>query len=73
MMSCRCYGVMPQLAPDIAAVQYRFGLCIYLVGEMDEALRQIEKAVELDPEVSEFRQARDLLKQKLDQEQQAIE
>ncbi len=56
------------LAPDNASVQYRFGLSLYLSGEMDEALRQIERAIEIDPNVAEFKQARDLLKQKLLQE-----
>ncbi|QDT03650.1 Tetratricopeptide repeat protein [Rubripirellula lacrimiformis] len=53
------------LAPDNAAVQYRFGLSLYLAGQFDEALDQIELAIELAPDVAEFRQARDLLKAKL--------
>jgi tetratricopeptide (TPR) repeat protein len=55
------------LAPDIAPVQYRFGLSLYLAGQLDEAMRQIELAVKLDPNVAEYRQARDLLKQKMNQ------
>ncbi|TWU47412.1 Tetratricopeptide repeat protein [Rubripirellula tenax] len=56
------------LAPDNAPIQYRLGLSLYLAGEMEEALAQIERAVALAPEVAEFQQARDLLKEKLEQE-----
>lgn len=55
------------LAPDNAGVQYRYGLALYLAGRMDEAMNQLNRAVELAPEVPEFRQARDLLKEKLQQ------
>ena len=55
------------LAPDNASVQYRFGLALYLAGKMDEAMERLEKSVELEPEVPDFRQARDLLKEKLQQ------
>ncbi|MGC6441967.1 MAG: multiheme c-type cytochrome [Rubripirellula sp.] len=55
------------LAPDNASVQYRFGLALYLAGKMNEAMERLEKSVELEPEVPDFRQARDLLKEKLQQ------
>ncbi len=56
------------LAPDNASIQYRYGLALYLAGEMDKAMERLERAVELSPEVRDFRQARDLLQEKLDQE-----
>ncbi len=56
------------LAPDNAGVQYRYGLALYLAGKMDEAMKLLDRAVELEPEVSDFRQARDLLKEKLQQQ-----
>lgn len=59
------------LAPDNAAIQYRYGLALYLAGEMDAAMERLEKAVELSPEVPDFRQARDLLREKLSSEQRA--
>ncbi|MGB7324670.1 MAG: tetratricopeptide repeat protein [Rubripirellula sp.] len=57
-----------ELVPDNAALQYRLGLSLYLAGKMDEAVQQIEKAVGLAPDVVEFRQALELLKEKLEQE-----
>ncbi len=55
------------LAPDNANIQYRYGLALYLAGQMDEAMEMLNRAVELDPAVPDFRQARDLLKEKLEQ------
>lgn len=57
-----------QLAPDNAHVQYRYGLSLYLAGQWKEALTQIEAAVALAPEIEEYRQARDLLQQKIEQD-----
>lgn len=56
------------LAPENAALQYRYGLALYLAGQSDEALERLNRAVELEPDVPDFRQARDLLKQKLDEQ-----
>lgn len=53
------------LAPENAAIQYRYGLALYLANRLDEAMQQLEQAVGLEPENEDFRQARDLLKQKL--------
>ncbi|MFK8110798.1 MAG: cytochrome c3 family protein [Rubripirellula sp.] len=53
------------LAPGNAGIQYRLGLAFYLAGEMELALERLEAAVKLEPEVADFRQARDLLKEKL--------
>ncbi len=55
------------LAPDNADVQYRYGLALYLHGDETEALAQLEKAVELQPEVELFQTAVRLLKEKLAQ------
>ncbi|MCP4886525.1 MAG: hypothetical protein GY904_07920 [Planctomycetaceae bacterium] len=57
-----------ELAPDNAGLQYRYGLALYLAGKMDQAMGRLNRAVELEPLVPDFRQARDLLQQKLDEE-----
>jgi tetratricopeptide (TPR) repeat protein len=56
------------LAPDNAQVQYRYGLALYLAGRMTEAMERLNRATELAPDVPDFRQARDLLKEKLQQQ-----
>jgi tetratricopeptide (TPR) repeat protein len=56
------------LAPKNAGIQYRYGLALYLAGEIDQALEQLELAVKLAPDVSDFRQARDLLLQRINQD-----
>ena len=56
-----------KLAPDNASIQYRYGLALYLANRMDEAMQRLERAVELEPDVPDFRTARDLLKDKLRQ------
>ena len=56
------------LAPENAGVQYRFGLALYLAGEMDQAMERLNRAAELEPEIEDFRQARDLLKEKLQEQ-----
>jgi tetratricopeptide (TPR) repeat protein len=53
------------LAPENAHLQYRLGLAFYLAGRMDDALQRLQKAVELAPGVADYRQALDLLRQKL--------
>jgi tetratricopeptide (TPR) repeat protein len=57
-----------ELASDNAGLQYRYGLALYLAGKMDQAMERLNRAVELEPLVPDFRQARDLLQQKLDEE-----
>jgi tetratricopeptide (TPR) repeat protein len=56
------------LAPDNAQIQYRYGLALYLAGNMEDAMRQLNRAVKLTPENGDFRQARDLLREKLQQQ-----
>ena len=54
------------LAPNMGRIQYQYGLALYLDGQLDGAMKQLEKAVELEPENEEFEQARRLLKEKID-------
>ncbi len=53
------------LAPDNADIQYRYGLALYLSGKNKEALKQLEMAVKLEPDVEIFQTAVRLLKEKL--------
>jgi tetratricopeptide (TPR) repeat protein len=53
------------LAPENASVQYRYGLALYLAGKLDEAMEKLERAAELAPKTPDFRQARDLLREKM--------
>jgi tetratricopeptide (TPR) repeat protein len=55
------------LAPDNADVQYRYGLALYLSGDQQAALKQLERAVELAPEVETFQTALDLLREKINE------
>lgn len=43
------------LAPDEPTVQYRYGLSLYLNGKVSEAAAPLRRAVELAPEITEFR------------------
>ncbi len=56
-----------KLAPENASVQYRLGLALYLAGRMADAMEKLELATKLEPDVPDFKQARDLLKEKLEQ------
>ena len=58
------------LAPENAGIQYRYGLALYLAGKIEQALEQLELAVKLAPDVADFRQARDLLMQRINQDSQ---
>lgn len=53
------------LAPRNAQVQYRYGLALYLAGDLAAALRQLELAVTLAPEVEDYALALRLLREKL--------
>ncbi len=53
------------LVPDNAHVQYRYGLALYLNGKDDEALVQLQKAVELAPAVEDYQTALRYLKEKM--------
>lgn len=53
------------LAPTNAGLQYRYGLALYLSGDMKAAMTQLQLAVELEPDTEVFQTAVDLLKEKL--------
>lgn len=53
------------LVPDSAFLQYQCGLQLYLAGRSDEALKYLTRAVEIEPDVEDFRVALRLLKEKL--------
>ena len=46
-----------ELVPEMAGVQYRYGLSLYLAGEHRAALTQLKKAVDLEPDNPSFRAA----------------
>lgn len=62
-----------RLAPEIAVVQYRYGLSLYLHGRLEEAERSLLNACRLDPRNAEFALALALLYQKLERIKEAIE
>ncbi|MCM2374022.1 multiheme c-type cytochrome [Aporhodopirellula aestuarii] len=43
-----------ELAPDIADLQYRYGLALYLSGDLPAARKQLQRAAELAPDVELF-------------------
>jgi Flp pilus assembly protein TadD len=43
-----------KLAPDNAAIQYRYGLSLYLHGRQEEALSSLANAVRLEPNTPDF-------------------
>jgi len=43
-----------KLAPDNAAIQYRYGLSLYLHGQQEEALSSLANAVRLEPNTPDF-------------------
>ena len=50
------------LAPDLAAVQYRYGLALYLAGEIEPAQRRLDRAAEIEPDVPTYRHAAEALR-----------
>ncbi len=56
------------LAPNISDVQYRYGLALYLAGDLPGAEKQLQRAVDLAPDVEIFSQALRALHQQLKQE-----
>ena len=55
-----------ELAKQNASVQYRYGLALYLNGQLDEAIEKLTEATRLEPDSSMFDQARRLLQEKID-------
>jgi len=54
-----------KLAPDNAPLQYRYGLALYLAGDLPAAMQQLKRAAELAPDVEDFRVAVELLQEKM--------
>ncbi|MFG0287993.1 MAG: multiheme c-type cytochrome [Rhodopirellula sp. JB044] len=52
-----------KLAPEIADLQYRYGLALYLSGDLPAARKQLQRAVELEPDVELFRTALRMLEE----------
>ncbi|MEX0939663.1 MAG: HEAT repeat domain-containing protein [Pirellulales bacterium] len=62
-----------ELLPDNAVVQYRYGLLLYLLSQLDEAEQALERACSLDPSSYDFRLALTLLYEKRAKWQQALQ
>ena len=65
--NCRCCAGTRTWPRTLRRFSIDSDLSLYLAGEMTEAMQQIDLAVQLDPTVAEYRQARDLLRQKIDE------
>ena len=46
-----------RLLPNSGITHYRYGLALYLAGDLEAAKVQLTRAVELDPDEAIFRQA----------------
>ncbi|MEM0926082.1 MAG: multiheme c-type cytochrome, partial [Planctomycetota bacterium] len=55
-----------KLAPEISFLRYRYGLALYLDGQMEPAQRELEAAASLEPENEQFALALRLLREKLE-------
>ncbi len=62
-----------RLAPEFGAIQYRYGLALYLDGQLEEAVKKLERACELEPELADFRVALTLLYERLQRWDEALE
>ncbi|MEQ8788340.1 MAG: multiheme c-type cytochrome [Pirellulaceae bacterium] len=62
-----------RLAPDIAAVQYRYGLSLYLNGRGAEAEAALRRAWELEPENAQFLSALIAMYQQQERYREAID
>ena len=56
-----------KLAPNLAILQYRYGLALYTDGQWDLALEQLKKAVELEPKNQDYQSILMQLQQKIDE------
>jgi tetratricopeptide (TPR) repeat protein len=61
------------LAPESGPIQYRYGLALYLNGNLDEARVAMQRACELDPNSEQYRVAQTLLLEKAGDKSAAIE
>ncbi len=62
-----------KLAPQIAMVQYRYGLALYVDGQRESALQRIQAAVKLEPNEPQFTQAVAMLHETLGNWNEAVE
>lgn len=56
-----------ELAPDNPDVRYRYGLALYLSGDLQRAREELRNTVEMAPDVETFRTALELLEQRIGQ------
>lgn len=61
-----------RLAPNSAAIQYRFGMSLYLHDRFAESEQALTRAYELDPNTPDFALALSLLLQKLGRFREAL-
>ena len=61
------------IAPNVAPVQYRYGLALYMNNRFEEAAAVIENACELAPEAVEYRYMLAALLQKLNRYNEALD
>lgn len=61
-----------RLAPDNGAVQYRYGLALYLSGDEDNAAIALQRAIESEPNIPEFTLGLALLFQKQERFTEAL-
>ena len=54
-----------ELAPDVAPIQYRYGLALYLSGDLQGAKSALQRACELEPRSEQFRTGLRLLLEKM--------
>lgn len=54
------------LAPENATVQYRYGLALYLAGDLNAALERLRQAAELAPDVDEYALAVKLMREEIE-------
>jgi tetratricopeptide (TPR) repeat protein len=62
-----------QLAPQLAVVQYRYGLTLYLAGHVEAALPVLQRAAALEPNNPEYLLALTLLHERLENWPEALE
>ncbi len=62
-----------RLVPDNGPLRYRYGLLLYLLGEEDKAILELEEACRLNPNSPDFAMALALLYQKHQRYEAAIE
>jgi tetratricopeptide (TPR) repeat protein len=55
------------LVPDSGLIQYRYGLALYLAGDLEKSKLALQKACEVEPESEQFRVGLTLLLQKLEE------